>query len=43
MTNAKISQKYDHVHHVRKNYTLNYVYNDGNECINDILGTIAMD
>ena len=32
--NPKISQKHDNVYHVRKNYTLKYIYDDENECIN---------
>ena len=31
--NVKISQKYDNVYHIKKNYTLKSIYNDENECI----------
>ena len=33
----KISQKYDNMHCIRKNYTLKYFYNDENDYIVDML------
>ena len=44
MMNAKISQKHDDVHYITKNYVLKPIYNDENECINDMLsGNISID
>ena len=40
MMNMKILEKHDNVHHIRKNYTLIYVYNDANDFINDTLSLI---
>ena len=37
MMNTKNSYKHDNMHCIRENYTLKYFYNDGNECINDML------
>ena len=37
MMNAKISEKDDNVHCMTKNYVLKTIYNDENECINDML------
>ena len=37
MMNAKISQKHDNVHCIRNNFVLKFVYNDRNECVNDML------
>ena len=37
MRNAKISLKHDNVHYINKNYVLNPIYNDENECIKDTL------
>ena len=34
-----INKKHDNVHYIRKIYKLNYVYNDENKCINDMLTT----
>ena len=31
--NAKISQKYDNVHHIRKNYALKSIYDDENNAL----------
>ena len=39
MMNAKISQKRDNVYDIRKNYTLKFIYDDENECINYMLST----
>ena len=42
MMNAKISQKHDNMLCVRKNYIVKYVYNDSNECINDMLSSALL-
>ena len=32
MMNAKISQKHDNMHHIRKNYVLKFIHSVENEC-----------
>ena len=44
MMNVKISQNHDNVHPIRNNYALKLIYNDENECINDmLLGVSGLD
>ena len=33
----KFHKKHDNMHYINKNYVLNPIYNDENECINDTL------
>ena len=42
MMNVKISLKNDNVHYINKNYVLQPIYNDENECINDTLSIIIL-
>ena len=44
MMNAKnIIKKYDNVHYINKNYVLQPIYNEKNECINDTLSHFKRD
>ena len=40
MMDAKISQEHDNMHHINNNYALKSIYDDENECINDMLSFI---
>ena len=43
MINAKnIIKKYDNMHYINKNYVLQPIYNDANECLNDTDRTIRV-
>ena len=39
MMNAKLSLKHDNLHHIRKFYALESIYDDENECMNDTSST----